>query len=151
MHGQNVEFGNLIPGKCCFWKEIFAILRGNLSFRWIFFIFFLKNSENWQKCNIFSKVWTIFQGNGAIFSPQLWGPMFQQNNPHLVFVFLLVWFLWFMMTMMTTAGFLLLVMTTTIHFILVFIFLAGGRLVLFFTWLCGCLLCSWWWHFFTLW
>ena len=35
MHGQNVQFGNLIPGNCCFRREIFAILRGNLSFRWI--------------------------------------------------------------------------------------------------------------------
>ena len=39
MHGQNVEFGHLIPGKFCFWREIFAILRGYLSFRWIFCIF----------------------------------------------------------------------------------------------------------------
>ena len=28
MHGQNVEFSHLIPGKFCFWREIFAILRG---------------------------------------------------------------------------------------------------------------------------
>ena len=36
MHGEkNAEFGNLIPGKCCFWREIFAILWWNLSFRWI--------------------------------------------------------------------------------------------------------------------
>ena len=27
-----VEFGNLIPWKFCFWKEMFAILRGHLSF-----------------------------------------------------------------------------------------------------------------------
>ena len=41
----NVEFGNLIPVKVCFWSEIFAILRGNLSFRWIFWYFF---SEKFQ-------------------------------------------------------------------------------------------------------
>ena len=33
---KNAEFGNLIPEKFCFWREIFAILRGYLSFRWIF-------------------------------------------------------------------------------------------------------------------
>ena len=27
MHGQNVEFVHLIPGKFCFWRETFAILR----------------------------------------------------------------------------------------------------------------------------
>ena len=42
MHGKNVEFGNLIPGKFGFWREIFAILMGNLSFRWIFRVFFLQ-------------------------------------------------------------------------------------------------------------
>ena len=35
-HGQNVEFGNLILGNFLFWREVFAILRDNLSFRWIF-------------------------------------------------------------------------------------------------------------------
>ena len=45
MHGQHLEFGNLIPGTFCFWREIFAILRGNLSFGWIWS--FLTNiSEN---------------------------------------------------------------------------------------------------------
>ena len=29
MHGQNVEFGNIIP-RNCFWREIFAIYRRNL-------------------------------------------------------------------------------------------------------------------------
>ena len=31
MHGQNVEFGNLIPWKLSFWREIFAILDGKFS------------------------------------------------------------------------------------------------------------------------
>ena len=29
MHGQNVDFGNLIHRKLYFWREIFAILKGN--------------------------------------------------------------------------------------------------------------------------
>ena len=33
VHGINEEFGNLIPGKFCFWREIVAILSGKLSFR----------------------------------------------------------------------------------------------------------------------
>ena len=47
MHGQNVEFGNLIPGKFGFWKEIFAILRGNLD--GYFCRFLTKISENLYK------------------------------------------------------------------------------------------------------
>ena len=27
MNGQNAEFGNLISGKLCLWREIFAVLR----------------------------------------------------------------------------------------------------------------------------
>ena len=55
MHGKNAEFGNLIPGKFCFWREIFAILKVNLSFRWIFWSFsskyfwkFVNNSHFWR-------------------------------------------------------------------------------------------------------
>ena len=33
MHGKNVEFGNLIHEKFCFWREIFAILSRNLPFQ----------------------------------------------------------------------------------------------------------------------
>ena len=29
---KNVEFCHLIPGKFCFWREVFAILRGKLTF-----------------------------------------------------------------------------------------------------------------------
>ena len=36
MHGQNVQFGTLIPGKFGFW-------RGNLSFRWIYLSFSYNN------------------------------------------------------------------------------------------------------------
>ena len=35
--------GIWIPGKLCYWREIFAIFRGNLSFRWIFLSFSDKN------------------------------------------------------------------------------------------------------------
>ena len=34
---------NLIPGKFCFWREIFAPLTENVSFRWIFCSFSYKN------------------------------------------------------------------------------------------------------------
>ena len=53
MHGKNAEFGNLIPGKFCFWREIFAILRGNLSFRWIFWYFSSKNFWKFVKYSHF--------------------------------------------------------------------------------------------------
>ena len=46
------EFGNLIPGKCFFWMEIFEILRGYWSFRWIFLSAFL------QKIVKICKKWT---------------------------------------------------------------------------------------------
>ena len=42
MYGKNVESRSLIPRKLCFWREIFAILRGNISFRWIFLSFSYK-------------------------------------------------------------------------------------------------------------
>ena len=62
MHGNNLEFGNFIPGKFCFWREIFAILRGNLSLRWIFWcVFLVKKSEN-----LFV---TMFPGNVHFFQP----------------------------------------------------------------------------------
>ena len=48
--------GNLIHGTFCFWRKIFAILRENLSFWWIFWYFSYKyflqcvqNSQFWQK------------------------------------------------------------------------------------------------------
>ena len=34
-----VEFGHLIHGKFCFWREIFPIMRGDLLFRFIFWSF----------------------------------------------------------------------------------------------------------------
>ena len=46
MHEHNVEFGNFIPAKFAFWREIFAILRGNLLFRWIFCTFLTQNSKH---------------------------------------------------------------------------------------------------------
>ena len=43
--------GNLIPGKCCFWRDFFAILKGNSSFRWIFM------SLSYKHCwNVVSKI-----------------------------------------------------------------------------------------------
>ena len=40
---------NLISGKFCFWREIFAILRGNVSFRCIFIIIIIFLSFSSQK------------------------------------------------------------------------------------------------------
>ena len=57
MHGQNVEFGNLIPGKFCLWREIFANLRDIITFRWIFLSFSYKNV--W-KCVKKSYFWQTF-------------------------------------------------------------------------------------------
>ena len=45
IHGENGEFGNLIPGKCCFWREIFAILRGHYHFDGYLGLFLTNNSE----------------------------------------------------------------------------------------------------------
>ena len=45
-HGKNVEFGNLIPRKFSFWREILAIFWENSSIRWIFLSFHTKNSKN---------------------------------------------------------------------------------------------------------
>ena len=54
MHGNSVNLIILIPGKFCFWREIFAMLKGNRdsSFRCIFWSFsytnfgkFVKNSH----------------------------------------------------------------------------------------------------------
>ena len=54
---ENVEFGNLIPGKYCCWREIFSILRGNLSLGWKFqsfsyqnFMKFVNKSTFWCNC-----------------------------------------------------------------------------------------------------
>ena len=43
---KNVDFGYLIPVKSCFWREIFAILRGHLSLRGIFWSFSYKSFRN---------------------------------------------------------------------------------------------------------
>ena len=64
MHGKNVEFGNLIPGKFCFWREILAILRDNVSFRWIFCSFFYRNL--W-KIHIFDNIFRHILGRFFIF------------------------------------------------------------------------------------
>ena len=45
MHGTNVEFSNLIPGKLCFRREIFAILRENINLDVFFCLFLTKMSE----------------------------------------------------------------------------------------------------------
>ena len=58
---KNVEFGNLIPGKICFWREIFAILRENLSFRWIFRSFSYNKSH-------FDNIFDHMPGKFCIFS-----------------------------------------------------------------------------------
>ena len=40
---EHLELGNLILGKFCFGRKIFGILRGNLSFGWIFLSFSVTN------------------------------------------------------------------------------------------------------------
>ena len=73
MHGKNVEFGNLIPGKLSFWKEIFAILRGNLSFRWYFCLFLTHFSENMQTINIFDANFDFYSREILhFFQPSTW-------------------------------------------------------------------------------
>ena len=57
MHGKTVEFGLLIPVKFCFWREIFALLRENLSFGWIL----------WSFSSHFDTIFNHFQGNFALF------------------------------------------------------------------------------------
>ena len=47
-HGTNVEFGNRIPGKYVLLEGIFAILRGNVSFRWIFLSFSTNSDFFWH-------------------------------------------------------------------------------------------------------
>ena len=65
MYGKDVEFGNLVPGKCCFWMEIFAILRVSVSFRWMLTVFFLQ--KVCRKFTFLTIFLTIFQGNFAFF------------------------------------------------------------------------------------
>ena len=64
MHGQNVEFGNLIPGKFCIWREIFAILRRNVSLRCIlhntYFCLFLSFEGNLPFCPALTMAWDGF-------------------------------------------------------------------------------------------
>ena len=57
MHGKNVEFGNLIPGKLCFWREIYAILRENISFRCIFLSFSDKKFWKFVKKTFWLNFW----------------------------------------------------------------------------------------------
>ena len=60
MHGKNLEFGNLIPGKFCILEGKFAILREDLLFRWIFWSFSYQNL--FKKITFLMKFVTIFQG-----------------------------------------------------------------------------------------
>ena len=46
MHGKNAEFGNLIPGKICFWREIFVILGDIYHLDGYFGLFLRKISKN---------------------------------------------------------------------------------------------------------
>ena len=57
MYGKTVEFDLLIPVKFCFWREIFALLRENLSFGWIL----------WSFSSHFDTIFNHFQGNFALF------------------------------------------------------------------------------------
>ena len=62
---KNVELENLIPAKFRFGREIFAILRGNLSFRWLFLLFSYKN---FRKCVNKNTFLTKIPGKCCIFS-----------------------------------------------------------------------------------
>ena len=46
MHGKDVEFGNLIPRKYSFWREIFATLREIHHLDGYFGLFLTTNSKN---------------------------------------------------------------------------------------------------------
>ena len=49
MHGENLEFGNLIPRKLCFWREISAILSfKSIDISVFFLLKFQKKEENIQ-------------------------------------------------------------------------------------------------------
>ena len=83
MHGQNVEFGHLIPGKFCFWWEIFAILREHLSLRWIFWSFSYKNVWKFVKKLTFLTIfWPYIPGKFCIFPALL---IICLHNPYVVF------------------------------------------------------------------
>ena len=63
-----MEFDNLIPGKFCFWREIFAILKEIVLFRWIFWYFSYNSVLKICKKFIFLITFlTVFQGNFAFF------------------------------------------------------------------------------------
>ena len=53
---KKYEFGNLIPVTSCFWREICAILKENVSFRWIFQTFSLFHTNFW-KCVLKKNRW----------------------------------------------------------------------------------------------
>ena len=54
MHGKYAEFGNLIPGKLCFWREIFCNLEGKLYHLYGYFCLYLKHLfANLYKIHIF--------------------------------------------------------------------------------------------------
>ena len=67
---MDVDFRNLIPWKFCFWKEIFAILRGNLSFKWIFRSFSYKQIWKFvtKKIIIFEEIFDHIPRKCCIFS-----------------------------------------------------------------------------------
>ena len=84
MQGKNVELGNLIPGKCCFWREIFAILRGNkfiiqIDILVFFLQIFLKIGK---KIPVLTKFVTIFQGNVALFFSRIWSQNQSNHNSY---------------------------------------------------------------------
>ena len=68
-HWKNVEFEYLIPGKCCFRREILAILRDNLSLRWIFLSFSFKYFSKFVKnSHIFDEICEHIPGKFSIIS-----------------------------------------------------------------------------------
>ena len=64
---KNVEFENLIPGKSCFWKENFAILRKIHHLDGYFCLFLTKISEKLYKIQIVDGNYDHIPGNFCIF------------------------------------------------------------------------------------
>ena len=84
-----MEFGNLIPGKFCFWREIFAIFKDNLSFGY-FGHFRTKMSEICELFYIFDQIpwrFCIFKSSfSSAFSQQTNIPFLENVLRHQQFV-----------------------------------------------------------------
>ena len=70
IHGKNMEFGHLILGKLCFWRDIIAILRGHSSFNLDgnVCLFLTKISEICKIFHIFDNIFDHIPVKFCIFS-----------------------------------------------------------------------------------